>query len=209
MSTNSLLAASYALLWFLVVAEGIGLFLVFRQFGVIYLSTRAGVEGDGIIPGRRAPNFTLPTPDGSEVSLAAIRAQGRGALLIFGAPHCRPCHQLLPEIQRVAASYGEEMATLFISQGTAEENRYFAGMFNGPATLLLTEDERLAQRYKTRVTPFAFAVDRQGVIRGKGLANSHKQLVEMIEQARSAPAPVEAEVVGSVSGTAPAIQKEV
>jgi hypothetical protein len=38
--------------------------------------------------------------------------------------------------------------------------------------LTIPEDESLQGRYLARVTPFAFAVDEEGKVMGKGLVNS-------------------------------------
>jgi thiol-disulfide isomerase/thioredoxin len=127
---------SYFVLWFLVIIEGLALFLVFRQFGEMYMNTREGIEKGGLPLGTKAPEFSLPTPSGEQVVLSDVLRKVRGALIVMGAPHCRPCHQLLPDLHRFAESHSVDLATLFISQGSEEENRYFAGTFGRPAVLL-------------------------------------------------------------------------
>ncbi len=185
MILGSFFVASYVAIWFVVVAEAIALFLIFRQFGVMYMNTREGIENSGISPGARAPDFLLPTSTGDQIALSDVLRSAGGALIVFGAPHCQPCHLLLPDLHRFAESYAGDLATLFISRGTRDENQYFAGTFGRPTTLLFDDAEgHVADLYKSRVTPFAFALDRQGRVRAKGLANSYDQLVKMADAVR-------------------------
>lgn len=198
MISDQLFLGTYAALWLIVVAEAVGLFLIFRQFGVMYMNSREGVEKDGLEVGSKAPNFVLPAAGGGTLALSDALSTKSGALVLFGAPHCRPCHQLLPELHQFAQAYAEDFATLFVSRGTDEENRYFAATFGVPALLLFDELEgKTADRYRSHVTPFAFMVDGEGTIRAKGIVNGFHQLVHMADSV-----PVErAESVGADAGT--------
>jgi peroxiredoxin len=66
--------------------------------------SRSKIRRDGLEPGTAAPDFTLPCVDGGELSLSQFR--GRRVLLIFSDPHCSPCDELLPELERLARASG-------------------------------------------------------------------------------------------------------
>lgn len=53
--------------------------------------------------GAKAPAFSLPKPDGAEVSLASVR--GKCILIDFWASWCGPCIRELPNIKEVYAKY--------------------------------------------------------------------------------------------------------
>ncbi|WP_177207021.1 TlpA disulfide reductase family protein [Prevotella sp. KH2C16] len=55
------------------------------------------------LAGAKAPAFSLPTPDGTEVSLASVK--GKCVLIDFWASWCGPCIRELPNIKEVYAKY--------------------------------------------------------------------------------------------------------
>ena len=165
---------SYIALWAVVLFQGVVIFLLLRQLGVIYLGTARGVARDGLPVGERAPDFAAADLDGRPVSLADFR--GRPLLLIFGSPGCGPCRQLVPDLNRFAQERREELRVLFLSRGEAEEARRFASDLGVRVPVATHPDDELLDIYRARVTPFAFLIDGEGVIRAKGLANNREHL---------------------------------
>lgn len=56
-----------------------------------------------VLAGAKAPAFSLPMPDGTEVSLASVK--GKCILIDFWASWCGPCIRELPNIKEVYAKY--------------------------------------------------------------------------------------------------------
>ena len=75
---------SYIALWAIVLFQGVVIFVLLRQLGVIYLGTARGVANDGLAVGTEAPDFSVHGLDGEPLSLASFR--GAPLLLIFGSP---------------------------------------------------------------------------------------------------------------------------
>ena len=73
---------------------------------------------------------------------------------------------------------------LFLCRGGVEEARRFAGEVDVQVPVAVHPDEQLPDQYKTRVTPFAFLIDGDGVIRAKGLANNREHLEMLLRMAR-------------------------
>lgn len=166
--------ASYIALWALVLFQGAVIFVLLRQLGIIYLGTARGVAGDGLAVGERAPEFVLPDLDGREVALAGLR--GLPLLLIFGSPSCGPCRALVPDLNAFAQERRGQLRVVFLSRGNQEAARRFARETDARVPVAVHPDEALADRYRVRVTPFAFLLDGEGVIRAKGLANNREHL---------------------------------
>jgi len=174
--------ASYIALWAVVLVQGAVIFLLLRQLGLMYMGTAQGVARDGLPVGQRAPEFTVTDLSGRAVSLADFR--GLPLLLIFGSAHCAPCRNLIPDLNVFAHERQEELRVLFMSRGEAEETRRFADETGLRVPLAVHPDDALPEAYKARVSPFAFLIDREGVIQAKGLANNRDHLELLLRMAK-------------------------
>lgn len=166
--------ASYIALWAIVLFQGVVIFVLLRQLGVIYLGTAQGVANDGLDVGHAAPDFSLTKLDGSSVSLSSFQA--KPLILIFGSPTCAPCRGLIPDLNAFARDRANELGVLFLSRGDEESARRLADELSIEVPVASHPDEKLPDAYEARVTPFGFLVDEQGVIRAKGLANNREHL---------------------------------
>ena len=68
----------------------------------------AGVAGNGREP---APDFTLESLDGGEISLSDFR--GKTVIIDFWATWCPPCVRTLPTMSDVAAEYKDRGVEFF------------------------------------------------------------------------------------------------
>jgi methylamine dehydrogenase accessory protein MauD len=172
---------SYVVLWAVVLFQGVVIFVVLRQLGMMYLGTAQGVARDGIAPGQRAPDFTATGIAGDHVSLAGFR--GMPLLMVFGSATCAPCRGLIPDLNAFALEKREELRALFLCRGGVDEARRFADELQVQVPVAVHPDEALAEEYKTRVTPFGFIIDADGVVLAKGLTNNRSHLDMLLEMA--------------------------
>jgi methylamine dehydrogenase accessory protein MauD len=153
-----------------------------RQLGIIYLGTAQGVARDGIAAGQRAPDFTLPDLAGRLVSLADF--QSRTLLLVFGSTNCAPCRGLIPDLNELARTHSAELNALFLIRGEPADAERFVDELDVQVPVALHNDEELPDKYKARVTPFAFVIDGEGIVRAKGLANNREHLDMLLRMAQ-------------------------
>jgi methylamine dehydrogenase accessory protein MauD len=172
---------SYIVLWAVVLFQGVAIFVLLRQLGIIYLGTAQGVARDGIAAGQRAPDFTLPDLAGRLVSLADFR--GRSLLLVFGSTNCAPCRGLIPDLNELARTRDADLSALFLIRGELAEAQRFVDELEVRVPVALHNDEELPEKYKARVTPFAFLIDGEGIVRAKGLANNREHLDMLLRMA--------------------------
>ena len=175
---------SYIALWAIVLFQGVVIFVLLRQLGVIYLGTAQGVANDGLAVGTEAPDFSVRGLNGEPLSLASFR--GTPLMLIFGSPTCAPCRGLIPDLNAFAQDRAEELRVLFLSRSDDESARRFASEQNIEVPVAAHPDEDLPNKYEARVTPFGFLVDDDGVIRAKGLTNNREHLELLLRNAASA-----------------------
>lgn len=174
--------ASYIVLWAVVLFQGVAIFLLLRQIGMMFLGTAQGVADDGLPLGKKAPDFALPDLEGRTVSLTDFR--GLPVLLIFGSANCTPCRGLIPDLNVFAGERQDELRVLFLSRGNVEEARRFMQEMDAHVPVAVHPDSALADSYQARVTPFAFLLDGEGIIRAKGLANNREHLDLLLRMAK-------------------------
>lgn len=174
---SGLLLATYVALWVLVCVQTVMILVLFRQLGIMVMGTARGADESGIPVGRRLPPLTLETLTGN--LWAPTNQDDRPFLLFFGGHYCEGCKDVLPHLEELRRG-GLEIVTLLM--GDPEKSRAYAAEFN-LAEPVIVIDDHVSGRFDVEVTPFAYAVDGSGIIRGKGIANHRDRLYEFATQA--------------------------
>jgi methylamine dehydrogenase accessory protein MauD len=126
---------------------------------------------DGLKRGKKAPDFTLPSASGPEVSLHDFA--GRKVLLVFTQAGCSPCHAIVPELNRLR---GDDCQVLVVNNGDVAATRQWADELKPRFPVLVQENFSVSKRYEVFATPFAFLIDERGVIRSKGIINTRQHI---------------------------------
>ncbi|MCA9670585.1 MAG: TlpA family protein disulfide reductase [Myxococcales bacterium] len=124
----------------------------------------------GPVPGKDAPAFQLPKPDGKTlVKLGDLR--GKVALLDFWATWCKPCLRKMPQLEALQRELGKRgLQVVGINvEGSPERVRRFmearARRFKdakAPGVMMLVDDGRVSASYGVRTLPHVAVVDRKG-----------------------------------------------
>lgn len=116
---------------------------------------------DGLKTGTLAPAFSLPAPDGGELSLNRYR--GRKVLLVFSDPECSPCMDLLPKLERFHRE-ASNTAVLMISRGDVEANRKKSEEHDVTFPVGLQRKWEISREYGMFATPIGYLIDESGVL---------------------------------------------
>ncbi len=138
-----------------------------------------GHPHEGLPIGAVFPDFELPALDGAVTQLADLRADGLPHLFIFVSPSCGPCRSLVPEFDKWQRELSGRVRFVFVSSGSADENRE---KFGGGKTILLQHDRELANLVKAQWTPTAVLVGKDGRVASHAAAGDTaiRTLVEQI-----------------------------
>jgi peroxiredoxin len=156
---------------FLVLGTLRALGLVNWRLEQLELTRPSRIGRDGLSPGKKAPDFTLPSVAAGNISLNDFA--GRRILLVFTQSGCRPCNDIAPELNLL---HQQGQSVLVVNSGDAESTRDWAVRAKARFPVLTQEKFSLSKQYEAFVTPFAFLIDEQGVIRSKGIAGSRQYL---------------------------------
>jgi cytochrome c biogenesis protein CcmG/thiol:disulfide interchange protein DsbE len=133
------------------------------------LSAPAGSSSSAPAPvaGAPAPDFTLKSLDGGEVSLSQFRSQP--VLINFWASWCPPCRLEMPDLVKAYEAHKAEgfviLGVNLTSQDSLPEVQAFVKEFNMTFPVLLDEAGHVAEDlYRLRGLPLSVFVNRDGVI---------------------------------------------
>jgi peroxiredoxin len=131
----------------------------------------ASATTGGLIPSPRegflAPDFTLDTLDGSQITLSDLR--GKVVVVNLWTSWCPPCRAEMPAIENVYQANKEQGLEVLAVNSTFQDSEANAAAFVQEMGLtfpiLLDRDGGVSNRYQLRALPTTYFIDRQGVIR--------------------------------------------
>jgi len=117
--------------------------------------------------GLRAPDFSLPTLAGKQVSLSDYR--GRVVVLDFWASWCIPCRVTMPAIEELSRRFPEiVLLGVSLDRSLSDavayiESRPESGLI--PVYGSLSAASAVSQAYAVLGIPRTFVIDREGIVR--------------------------------------------
>lgn len=134
--------------------------------------------------GKQAPDFTLKTLQGDEVSLTQLR-EGQPAIIYFWAtwcPHCRTEFKMLGKQAEELKKKGIKILLVNLEESPRQIHP-FVEKFKVPFPVLLDEKSEVSEEYSIIGVPTLFFINKDGVV----LAMEH-QLPKGYEQMLLSPA---------------------
>jgi methylamine dehydrogenase accessory protein MauD len=173
-------AASYAVLWVLVVVLCFVVVALARQIGTLHLrlGPRGALEMDDEGPPLDEAPPIVETRDltGTPVT---VGGGGVSRMVMFVSPGCMVCDRVLPSLPVVATSAGLE--TLVVTDVDAQESVAAFGTTTGG--LRIVPSPELTQTYAVPGTPYLVVMDPEGLVRAKGTVNNLEQMEGLVETA--------------------------
>jgi len=149
------------------------LFILILALGAVWTlisADKEGVSTAGRIPapqkGFLAPDFSLKTLDGEEITLSDLR--GKVVLLNFWATWCPPCRGEMPAFQQAYSDYADEDFIIVAVNATREDDpekvAAFIAKYGLEFPVLLDSTGEINQLYLVQSLPTSFFIDKEGVI---------------------------------------------
>jgi thiol-disulfide isomerase/thioredoxin len=159
------------------------------------------VMGMAKVPPKAAPDFTLPTTDGQQVSLQQYR--GKVVFLNFWATWCIPCREEMPALERLHQRYqAEDLAILSIDlKEGADLVKAFFQKHGLSFPALLDQNGSVFRDYLVAGMPTTYLIGRDGTLLARGVGGRDWTRAEALQliQELIKPTPVAAQPGPQVS----------
>lgn len=130
-----------------------------------YAWTRRDAPEAASPPAQQAPDFRVPTLDGSVFSLADHFAQGGGPVFLnLWASWCPPCRAEMPAIDAAAARHPDVKFVGVAVQDDFVAATRFAEEIGISYTIGLDERDEVNARYPSAGLPVTFLIDADGFV---------------------------------------------
>lgn len=177
---SALLPYALALHTILILALAVIVFGLTRQIGILHerlapMGALAGNQGPEV--GHMAPSLSARSLANETIELGGPAPTGQSRLLLFVSATCPVCKKLLP----IAKSFadGENLRVILVGDGDVDEQRQMIEEYGLQALPYLIAPE-VGMAFQVGKLPFAVLIDREGVIRAKGLVNSREHLESLV-----------------------------
>lgn len=121
-------------------------------------------QGEWVQTGDKAPDFTLQTLNGEEVSLSDYR--GEKVLINFWATWCPPCRAEMPDMQQLYEDEDVNILAVNLTETEAglQNVESFIDEFGITFPIPLDEKVDVAHAYGVQPIPTSFFIDREGIV---------------------------------------------
>jgi peroxiredoxin len=126
---------------------------------------KGGETTGSIIIGSKAPEFSMTSLSGQQISLKDLR--GQGVLVNFWATWCYPCREEMDDLKAAYEKYKDQgIVILGIDMKEGEETvRKFIESYKITYPILIDMDGKVGDAYNVFGIPSSFFIDKDGVIR--------------------------------------------
>lgn len=133
------------------------------------------------VPPKVAPDFTLPTVDGQQVSLEDYR--GKVVFLNFWATWCIPCREEMPALERLYQVYqAQDFAVISIDlKESADQVRAFFQKHALSFPALLDQNGSVFRDYLVAGMPTTYLIGRDGMLLARGVGGRDWTRAEALE----------------------------
>jgi methylamine dehydrogenase accessory protein MauD len=176
---NLALWFSYALLWIFVIVLALLVLLLYRQFGLAYMSGQRRISMQGLDVGARASSFSLVSAVGEPHRVLWGDDDGpRPRLVVFGAPACAVCDRLSEDVAFLPREWPHVEFVWVDREDGGQLSRSIdqaRGWLRGVAA-----GDAAHREWDVSAVPFAFVVSAEGEILRKRLVNTRDDVRELL-----------------------------
>jgi len=166
---------SYLALWILVIGIAVLQVALLREVGLIHL--RLSPPEEGLELGSTAPELVAQDQAARQVYVNDYLATDIN-ILLFVSASCEACKQLLAELHGVTEQEFSRYQIVVISRDRELAQSHPASRAQSPI-LFADQESQVWRDYRVARVPWAYVLDRRGVVRAKGGVGTIHHLADM------------------------------
>jgi hypothetical protein len=176
---------SYVALWLLLLAVLMAVVFLYRYHGRMLLNTREGRANQGPEVGKPLPMVRLRDRYSRAIDLGGRR--DRPAFVFFASAACEPCRNARSALGEFVAKYRHLLDSVLVCSGGDVELAEFTAELPKELLVVHQPTNDLAAKLRVHGTPFAFVVDREGIVRGAGMPDTLRAFESFVERLHGDP----------------------
>lgn len=168
-------------LWLVCIVNLALILVIYRQFGLSAMSTAQGHDNDGLRVGEVARPLQVQSVWDAKWHTEELA--GHWSMVLFSTPHCEPCVEAMAHVDRESKrlrEYGIEAVTVL--NATQEQGLEYQRESPISTKVVVDPAGECSQLWDVKVTPFAFLIDPDGVVRDKMLVGAEARVNGFIER---------------------------
>jgi hypothetical protein len=177
--------------WTLLFALGFLIIVMYRQVAYLQQLKDSGSEREGLSIGEKAPAFDYTPVNQNRNASARFEPKGRWSLLLFADPGCASCQNTLLALERLAPKVGQTTRVLVVTSAEPAQIQAADAFRTSSVEISRTRNDVPTKLYRTRVTPFGYLIDPDGLVRAKGIASDESSIRKLVRKGDSTPVNVE------------------
>lgn len=177
------LTVSNILLWAVIILQGIIIYALTRQVGVLFervAPAGALAMNKTLEVGQLAPDLTLQTLSSGLVNVGGVQTDNKSQLVFFVSPDCPVCKALLPALKSSAKAESAWLNVVLASDGKKDDHAGYVKQ-QGLSAFPYIVSELLGKSYGVAKLPYAVLIDEQGKVASMGIVNSREHLDSLFE----------------------------
>lgn len=176
---SAALTVSVYVMWAFLILIAYAVFVLYRHFGQMYVSSPSGRASQGPDVGSALLSIARSDVAGREVTLPVAR---QPAIVLFVSIGCSLCSEIRDQLGSLD-SYSDRIKTVVFCSGGLDDVRAWAGRVPGYVHVIRDAKSAAANHYQVNTLPFVLAVDAAGRVRNKSIINDHEGLSWAAEEA--------------------------
>lgn len=183
--------------WIVLFALGFLVVVMYRQMAYLLRLKDVGTARDGLEIGNAAPAFDYVGVNVNAGSNLRFNPRGGWKFIIFADPGCSSCEKAMLILENFKIDVKPGMQPIVVTTADTTEVDAIGAFRRSSLPIAQVKREVFSRLYKTNTTPFAYVVDPEGIVRGKGPASdqpSLRKIFRMVDQTPQVAEEVEAHV---------------
>ncbi len=168
----ALIEIGLGITWVLLLVIAYSVFVLYRHFGQLYVTSAAGRAEQGPNVGSAFLSISRSDVDGRNVTLPSTQS----TVVLFADVDCDLCSELREQYANVFGPSQRSVDLVVFCTGSEKDVKAWSSRIPEYVSVIWDEKKSAADRYKVNALPFAVAVGKNGRVNARSVINGEQGL---------------------------------